>query len=72
MSLREYCEIQDGCLVPDYKPLIDPIRCDRCEAPAGAVIAARVSETRWLCPLCHEETESAVVRKERADYANKR
>ncbi|MHB8368958.1 MAG: hypothetical protein ACYDBP_04595 [Leptospirales bacterium] len=62
MSLMEYCDIRDGCLVPAYKEAIVPIRCDRCEAPAGAVIAVEVSETLWLCPLCHEETRGEIGR----------
>ncbi len=56
MSLMEYCTVEDGRIVRNYEALLAPIRCDRCEAPAGTVIDVGDSRPFWICPLCHEET----------------
>jgi len=54
MSLMEYCDVRDGVLVPDYKEALCPIRCDRCRADVPSVA---LKGLRWVCPLCHEETQ---------------
>ena len=43
MSLMEFLDVQDGALVPSYREALAPIRCDRGEALAEAVIDVGVS-----------------------------
>ena len=47
MSLMEYCDIQEGRLVPTYGSF--PIRCDWCEEKADSVAGTGAS---WICPDC--------------------
>ncbi len=49
MSLMEYCEIQEGRLVPTYESLLVPIRCDWCEWEFQSV--AQTGDC-WICPDC--------------------
>jgi len=49
MSLMEFCDIRDGCLVPAYKEAIVPIRCDWCEEKTGSLAQAGAC---LICPEC--------------------
>jgi hypothetical protein len=58
MRLEKSGEIRSRRLISTEENGISPIRCDRCEAVAEAVINVGDSNPFWICPLCYEETHS--------------
>ncbi len=49
MSLMEFLDVRDGALVPSYREVLLPIRCDWCEEKADSVAGTGAS---WICPDC--------------------
>lgn len=69
MSLMEFCEIEEGKIVPTYTRLLDAIRCDWCEAPVESVLALGALE---ICPTCFGEAEEAWDGRNGKDLTNER
>ncbi len=68
MSLMEFCEIEEGKIVPTYARLLEPIRCSWCETSVESLLGFGAL---WVCPVCFDEAERAWDGRTRSDLAYK-
>ncbi|MCL4485039.1 MAG: hypothetical protein M1537_01665 [Nitrospirae bacterium] len=64
MSLMEFCEIEEGKIVPTYTRLLEPIRCELGDHPVEPVMALGAL---WVCPACFDEAEQVWEGRNRKD-----